>query len=52
MKYIKELLALGFTIGGTLLVLLTLSGSTLTWAIWISICSLVAHMISVGMPED
>ena len=52
MKYLKELFALGFTLGGTGLVLLTLSGSTLTWAIWISLASLVLHMVAVGMPDD
>lgn len=49
MRYFRELLALGFTIGGVGLVLLTLTGDTLRYAIWISIGSLTAHLLSVAM---
>ena len=41
----NELLALSWTLGGTGLVLITLSGETLKWGLWISGASLVLHMI-------
>lgn len=49
--YLKELLALGFTIGGVGLVLITLApgSSTFRWAVWIAIASLTAHMASVAL---
>ena len=49
MKWIKdifvEISALAWTLGGTAIVLITLSGSTREIGIWISILSLVLHMI-------
>ncbi len=45
----KELLFLSLTIGGTLLVLITLSGSTLKKGIYISAIALVAHLIGVAI---
>lgn len=52
--YLKELLALGFTIGGVGLVLITLApgSSTFRWAVWIAIGSLTAHMASVALGRD
>tara|TARA_R100000353_G_scaffold14887_1_gene14495 strand:+ start:43 stop:219 length:177 start_codon:yes stop_codon:yes gene_type:complete len=49
--YLKELLALGFTIGGVGLVLITLApgSSTFRWAVWIAVASLTAHMASVAL---
>jgi hypothetical protein len=49
--YVKELLALGFTIGGVGLVLITLApgSSTFRWAVGIALGSLVAHMASVAL---
>ena len=41
----NELLALAWTLGGTGLVLITLSGETLKWGLWISGASLLLHMI-------
>ncbi len=45
----KEILFLSLTIGGTLLVLITLSGSTLRKGIYISAIALLAHLIGVAI---
>tara|TARA_Y100000004_G_C8847018_1_gene383050 strand:+ start:561 stop:749 length:189 start_codon:yes stop_codon:yes gene_type:complete len=45
----KEILFLSLTIGGTLMVLITLSGSTLKKGIYISIISMIAHLIGVAL---
>ncbi len=45
----KEILFLSLTIGGTLLVLITLSGSTLKKGIYISAIALVAPLIGVAI---
>lgn len=42
-----ETAALAWTLGGTGLVLITLSGDTLRWGIWISVASLALHFIGV-----
>ena len=47
----KEILFLSLTIGGTLLVLITLSGSTLKKGIYISAVALVAHLIGVAIED-
>tara|TARA_Y100000114_G_scaffold105378_1_gene98655 strand:- start:1357 stop:1533 length:177 start_codon:yes stop_codon:yes gene_type:complete len=49
--YLRELLALGFTVGGVGLVLITLApgSSTFRWAVWIAAASLIAHMASVAL---
>ena len=47
----KEILFLSLTIGGTLLVLITLSGSTLKKGIYISIVALASHLLG-GAIED
>lgn len=44
-KLFKEGHALVWTISGTALVLITLSGDVLKWAMWISGISLLAHLI-------
>ena len=44
-KLFKEGYALVWTISGTALVLITLSGDVLRWALWISAASLLAHMV-------
>ena len=45
----KEILFLSLTLGGTLLVLITLSGSTLQKGIYISAISLIAHLLGVAI---
>lgn len=42
-----ELGELSWTLGGTGLVLITLSGQTRTLGIWISVISLIVHIIGV-----
>lgn len=46
-KLLSELSALGWTLGGTGLVLITLSGDTMRWGIYISIASLAVHLAGV-----
>ena len=46
-KFIQEITILGWTIGGTALVLITLSGETREYGIWISIASFIVHMFGV-----
>ena len=43
-KLINEMHALAWTLGGTGMVLITLSGQTLTWGIWITVASLAIHL--------
>jgi hypothetical protein len=56
MKFLKRLIQettmIGWTIGGTGLVLITLSGETREYGIWISIASFVVHMIGVLINWD
>jgi hypothetical protein len=54
-RYVRELFALGFTIGGVGLVLITLApgSSTFRFAVIIAICSLLAHLVGVALtPTD
>lgn len=46
-KIVGEFAALAWTLGGTGLVLITLSGQTRTWGIYISLLSLAVHMAGV-----
>ena len=43
---------LGWTIGGTGLVLITLSGQTRTWGIWISLASLAVYLVALMFQGD
>lgn len=49
-KALNEISALAWTLGGTGLVLITLSGDTARIGWWISGASLVLHMIGVLFP--
>lgn len=51
-KILGETSALAWTLGGTGLVLITLSGTTRTLGIWISVISLVGHFIGVITKKD
>ena len=51
-KVFFETSALSWTIGGTGLVLITLSGETREMGIWSSIASFVFHMIGVLLDKD
>lgn len=46
-RLLSEFSALGWTLGGTGLVLITLSGDTMKWGLYISIASLVVHLLGV-----
>lgn len=56
MKFIKKLLneahALAWTIAGTALVLITLSGQVKTYGLWISGIALGVHLIGVLIKKD
>jgi hypothetical protein len=38
---------LTWTLAGTGMVLITLSGSTLKWGVWITLAGLVVHLVAV-----
>jgi hypothetical protein len=44
--------ALAWTLGGTGMVLITLSGQTLKWGIWITVASLVVHLAGALLKGD
>lgn len=49
---VRELHALAWTLGGTGMVLITLSGQTRKWGIWISFASLAVHLAGVLFQKD
>jgi hypothetical protein len=49
---IREIHALAWTLGGTGMVLITLSGKTREWGIWISVASLAVHLAGVLFKKD
>lgn len=52
-KNLKENIGdLAWTVGGTGLVLITLSGDTQKWGIWISGASLVIYLIGSALNKD
>lgn len=52
-RIVKEAYGLAWTLAGTGLVLITLSGDTRTWGIWISVAALVVHIAALFIvPED
>lgn len=51
-KLFKETSTLAWTLGGTALVLITLSGTTRAIGLWISIVSLIAHLTGVFFTSD
>lgn len=52
MKAIRYFLDQAWTLAGTGLVLITLSGTTRTIGIWLSVSALVLHFVSYLIPED
>lgn len=48
-KIMKESGGLAFTVAGTLLVLITLSGDTRTRGIWIAGAALTVHLLAIIM---
>jgi len=51
-KFIREMAALAWTLGGTGLVLITLSGSTRTLGLYISLISFVVHLAGVLLSRE
>jgi hypothetical protein len=51
-KLINEMHALAWTLGGTGMVLITLSGQTLKWGIWITVASLAIHLAGALLKGD
>lgn len=51
-KIVGEFKELGWTLGGTGLVLITLSGQTRTWGIWISLSSLFVYLLGVYLHKE
>lgn len=51
-KFFREMSALAWTLGGTGLVLITLSGDTKTLGIYISVVALVAHLVGALTNKD
>lgn len=52
MKAIRYFLDQAWTLAGTGLVLITLSGSTRTIGLWLSGSALFLHFVSYLLPED
>lgn len=46
-RILKESYSLAWTLAGTGLVLITLSGQTRDWGIWISLAALAVHLLAV-----
>lgn len=51
-KLLNEIHALAWTLGGSGIVLITLSGETRVWGTWITIASLAVHMIGVMIKNE
>ena len=51
-KIIDEVYNQAWTIAGTILVLITLSGDIQTWGIWIGLITLAIHLSGVVIKKD
>jgi len=51
-RWLQETHALIWTLSGTCLVLITLSGVVLRYAVWISITSVVLHFVGFAFTKD
>lgn len=51
-KIVDSTLGLGFTIAGSIIVIITLSGNTQRIAIWVTIGAVIAHYATVLMNKD
>lgn len=51
-KFIEELQGLAWTLAGTALVLITLSGQVRTYGLWISGFALGTHVITAFLKKD
>lgn len=52
MKFFKEMYGLLWTLAGTALVLITLSGSVKVIALWITGITLLAHLLGAFFQDD
>lgn len=52
MKLFKELHALLWTLAGTALVLITLSGAVKVMALWITVVTLIMHFLGTFFDKD
>jgi hypothetical protein len=48
----KELLALGLTIGASLITLITLSGTVQTWALLFTLIGFALHLLNVSITDE
>lgn len=51
-KLMDEIHALTWTLGGTGMVLITLSGDTRKWGIWITLLSVFVHLVGVAIKGE
>lgn len=51
-KLIKELFALGLTIGASLITLITLSGTVQTWALLFTLIGFALHLVNVAISDE
>lgn len=51
-RLVDEVKGLVWTLAGTGLVLITLSGQTRTYGLWISVIALLIHLAAVGLEKD
>ena len=51
-RIIKELLALGLTIGASLITLITLSGQVQTWALLFTVAGFALHLLNVAITDE
>jgi len=51
-KWLGEVKALTWTLAGTGIVLITLSGSTLKWGIWITVAALGLYLGVTALTEE
>ena len=49
---LRESAAVAGTVGGVALVLITMSGRTLEWGLWIAGASLFTHLVGVILGRD
>ena len=51
-KLLNELHALAWTLSGGAIVLITLSGQTRTYGLWLTIAAFVIHMVGIIAKKD
>lgn len=51
-RFLEELQGLAWTLAGTGLVLITLSGQVRTYGLWISGAALATHLLAVLLKDD